>query len=232
MGRPYPQPLAPAKLAARTNREDRRKRVARAVVKRLAVSAVVAGAAPVATYVAVRPEVESAAAALAVTFAVPVAWAGFAALWQRRVDLDGALTIGAYGVALVATVISGGSALPLELRSAAETGAIGVACLVSVVLRRPLLLLALRILARRRERQKRVWRKALSQPASQGALPSTFSAVTVLVGVGFLVEAASQVALALLVPALVFVAASLPARFAVYGGEAGLYLALRRRGAG
>jgi hypothetical protein len=210
---------------------ERRRRVARAVVRRVLVSAVVACVAPVVTYIVVRPEVETTAAALAVTFAVPVAWAGLAALWQRRLDLDGTLTIGAYGLALVATVISGGSALPLELRSAAETGAIGVACLVSVVLRRPLLLLGLRILARRRERQKRSWRKAFSQPSSERGLPSTFSAVTTLVGVGFLLEAASQVALALLVPALVFVATSLPARFAVYGGEAGLYLALRRRGA-
>lgn len=193
----------------------------------LVVSVFVAGVAPVVTYVIARPRVESTAAALAITFAVPVAWAGLTALWRRRLDLDGSLTIGAYGLGIIVTVISGGSALPLKLHSAAETGAVGVACLVSVALRRPLLLVGVRLLARRRGRRRGVWRKTCAEPA----LLRTFSVITALVGVGFLIEAAGQVALALALPTLVFVAASLPARFAIYGGEAGLYFALRGRGA-
>jgi hypothetical protein len=207
-------------------RRARRDRLARAVARRMVTSTVVAGIAPFVTYLVVRPQVESNAMALAITFAVPVAWAGFAALWHGRLDLDGSLTIGAYGLALVVTVLSGGSALPLELRAAAETGAVGVACLVSVVLRQPLLLLGLRVMARRGGRRNGKWHGAVVPPK----LRHTFSVVTVIVGVGFLIEAASQVALALVLPTLVFVAVSLPVRFAIYGGGAGLYLAFRGHG--
>ncbi len=215
------EPLAPG-WAASSTRRARRTRLLHVVARRVAVATVVAGIAPVVTYAFVRPRVESNAVALAVTFAVPVAWAGLAALWQRRLDLDGSLTIGAYGLALIVTVLSGGSALPLKLHAAAETGAVGVACLVSVALRRPLLLLALRYAARRGNRRRATWRRAAPGPALH-----TFSVITVLVGLGFLVEAASQVALALVLPTMVFVAVSLPARFAVYGGGAGLFLAFR-----
>lgn len=209
------------------SRGARRSRLAHAVARRLVVSTVVAGVAPVLTYVVVRPRVESTAVALAITFAVPVAWAALTALWHWRLDLDGALTIGAYGLGLVVTILSGGSALPLKLHSAAETGALGVACLVSVVSRRPLLLISLRILARRKGRRREAWRKIFAVPAFGGS----FSLVTVLVGVGLLIEATSQVALALVLPTVVFVAVSLPARFAIYSGGAGLFLALRARGA-
>ncbi len=136
------------------------------------------------------------------------------------------LTMGAYGLGLLVTVLSGGSALPLKLHSAAETGVLGLACLVSVALRRPLLLLGLRILAHRRGRSNGAWRKVFAEPV----LGRTFSVITVIVGVGLLIEATSQAALALVLPTVVFVAVSLPVRFAIYGGGAGLFLALRGRG--
>jgi hypothetical protein len=207
-------------------RGARRSRLAHAVARRLIVSTIVAGVAPVITYVLVRPRVPSTAIALAITFAVPVAWAALSASWHRRLDLDGALTIGAYGLGVIVTVLSGGSALPLKLHSAAETGVLGMACLVSVALRRPLLLIGLRILARRKGRRRGAWRKVLAAPTFGG----TFSLVTVLVGVGLLIEATSQAALALVLPTVVFVAVSLPARFAIYSGGAGLFMALRGRG--
>ncbi len=208
-------------------RGARRTRLAHLVARRVVVSTVVAGVAPVITYVIVRPRVESTAVALAITFAVPVVWAALSACWHRRMDLDGMLTMGAYGLGLLVTVLSGGSALPLKLHSAAETGALGVACLVSVALRRPLLLLGLRIMARRRGRSRGAWHKVFAEPV----LSHTFSVITVIVGVGLLVEATSQAALALVLPTVVFVAVSLPVRFAIYGGGAGLFLALRGRSA-
>ena len=195
------------------------------MVRRVIVSSIVAGVVPFVTYILVRPRVESTAIALAITFAVPVVWAGFNGLWHWRLDLDDSLTIGAYGISLVVTVLSGGSALPLKLHAAAETGAVGVACLVSVVLRRPLLLLGLRIMAGRSRRRRGAWRKAFAATA----LRRTFSVITLLVGVGLLIEAASQVALALAVPTVVFVAVSLPVRFAIYSGGAGLFFAFRAR---
>jgi hypothetical protein len=205
-----------------------RRALARAVARRVAVSTLVAGVAPLLTYLIVRPQVESVAAALAVTFAVPVAWAGLAGLWRRRLDVDGILTISAYGIALALTIFTGGSALPLKLRSAAETGAAGVACLVSVVLRRPVVLLALRL--RARQVAPRAWRGAVwRKPAGERRAGRKFSVITVLVGAGLLVEAATQVALAFLTPTVVYVAASLPTRFAVYGSGAGLFFFVRAR---
>jgi hypothetical protein len=191
------------------------------------VSTIVAGIAPVVTYLAVRPRVQSTAVALAIAFGVPVAWAALTASWHQRLDLDGTLTIGAYALGLVVTVLSGGSATPLKLHSAAETGALGVACLVSVVFRRPLLLVALRILALRKGQRAGVWRKVFAEPK----LCRTLSVITLLVGVGLLIEATSQATLALLLPTIAFVAVSLPVGFAIYSGGAGLFLALRGRGA-
>jgi hypothetical protein len=192
------------------------------------VSTLVAGVAPLLTYLAVRPQVGSVAAALAVTFAVPVVWAGLAGLWRRRLDADGILTISAYGIALALTIFTGGSALPLKLRSAAETGAAGVACLVSVVLRRPLVLLALRLKAR--QAAPRAWRGTVWwKPSSERRAGRKFSTLTALLGAGLLVEAATQVALAFLTPTVVYVAASMPTRFAVYGSGAGLFFFMRAR---
>jgi hypothetical protein len=212
---------------AGTGRRDRRRRLAHAVARRVAVAMVVACVAPFVTYLVVRPNVESTALALAISFAVPVAWAGFSAMWHWRLDLDGALTIGAYGLALVVTVLSGGSALPLKLHSAAETGAAGVACIVSVVLRRPVVLLGLRLIARRSgSRRPGAWQKIFAKPA----LGRTFSTLTLIAGAVLLVDSASQVALALELPTVLFIAVSLPARFGIYACGAGLFLALRGRG--
>lgn len=212
---------------SRVSRSTRRSRLAHVAARRVFVSTIVAGIAPVVTYLVVRPRVQSTAIALAFAFGVPVAWAALTASWHRRLDLDGTLTIGAYALGLVVTILSGGSATPLKLHSAAETGALGVACLVSVVFRRPLLLLAIRILALRKGQRAGAWRKVFAEPN----LYRTFSVITLLVGVGLLIEATSQATLALLLPTVAFVALSLPVRFAIYSGGAGLFLALRGRGA-
>ncbi len=53
-----------------------------------------------------------------------------------------------YGVALLVTWLTGGSALALELRDAVPTGLLGLACLVSVLVGRPLLDVLLRLLGR------------------------------------------------------------------------------------
>jgi hypothetical protein len=208
-----------------TQGSDRRRRLFRVVVSRGLPNVAVAGLAPVVTYFTLRPHVRRAAIALAVSFAIPVVWAALCAAWRRRVNLTGMLSIGAYGLALIVTVLSGGSPLPLELQRAAETGAVGAACVISVGLRRPLLVPALRCLVRRSGRRSGTSRRGIDNPALRYRL----SVATLLVGAICLVDATVQATLALALPPGVFVAASTPARVAVFvGGGAMLVWCARR----
>jgi hypothetical protein len=159
---------------------------------------------PLALYFLVRPLVGSDTAALAVGAAAPAAGTLVAAAWRRQLRVLGLLTVVGLGAALVATVISGGSSLPLKLYRPLFTGAAGLAMIVSVALGRPLLVPALCALAGR-------------MPV--GSVPRrTATVVTAIVGVAFLVEAAVTVLLALSLPTGAFLIASRVVRFAIIGG--------------
>jgi hypothetical protein len=77
--------------------------------------------------------------ALAITEAIPIGWALLTGLRRRRLDpLALALAI-ALTAAVVVSLATGGSVLPLKLRRALIMGSLGIACVASVLLRRPLL---------------------------------------------------------------------------------------------
>jgi hypothetical protein len=57
--------------------------------------------------------------------------------------------VGLVGIGLLIVWLSGGSPLALELRDVVPTGLIGLACLVSVLVRKPLSLVLLRLFQRR-----------------------------------------------------------------------------------
>ena len=94
--------------------------------------------APVLAYAIVRPLVGSDALALGIAGAIPVVYSIVLAAVRRRIDPLALLTAIGFSLACLASVLAGGSALPLKLHEAAVTFGIGLVMLVAVVIGRPL----------------------------------------------------------------------------------------------
>ena len=164
---------------------------------------------PLAAYLVIRALIGSATGALAITEAVPAAWLLFAGVTRRRVDPVAALSTLTVAIALAAYALTGGDPLALKLRRGAVTGTLGVAALVSVALRRPLLLLVAENVA-----------KANPDAAARLIEPARRRAVTILtaiIGLTFAIDGATQIALALTVPSAMFVPDSTAVRIVVLG---------------
>lgn len=167
----------------------------------------------VAAYVILENALHSEAYALAITESAGVVWLLAVGLRQGRLNPFAAATAVVLVVALVITVASGGSALPLKLRRGAITGPLGLACLVSVAIGRPLLPALLDLLA-----------SGSPQPAA-GRLRSLRQAVpapkatwlTLIVGLTLTADAVVQVTLALTVSTTAFVGLTRLARIAISG---------------
>lgn len=112
-------------------------------------SVVVNGAAPLLVYLLCRPWLPGDVSALAIAMAVPVAGTLIVFAWRRRMDPIGVIAVFAYGVALIAALLSGGDPFVLKLQEAVVTGPLGLILLVSAAVRRPALLLATRLANRR-----------------------------------------------------------------------------------
>jgi hypothetical protein len=101
--------------------------------------------APLAIYFGFHAYEASDTKALGFAWMLPVVWM-FGASWaRRRIDIPGLFGTGVYGAALFVSVFLGGGALPLKLYRAVVSGIVGLVCLVSVALRRPVFV----VLARR-----------------------------------------------------------------------------------
>jgi hypothetical protein len=111
---------------------------------------------PALAYTWIRPQVASSTVALLVAMAIPAGWTIAVFAWRRRPAPLGLVSMAVTGVAVAVTYLAGGSPLVLELQDPAQTGAIGLACLVSVVMGRPLYLMVMRLLARRDARAARM----------------------------------------------------------------------------
>jgi hypothetical protein len=94
--------------------------------------------APLLAYGLVRPLVGSDALALGIAGVIPVTYSIVLAAARRRIDPLALLTAIGFSLASVASVIAGGSSLPLKLHEAAITFGIGLVMLVAVVIGRPL----------------------------------------------------------------------------------------------
>lgn len=92
----------------------------------------------VVVYFAVRPAVGSDAAGLAIAGAFPAAYAIVAVVVRRRAEWWSAATAVGYALACLASLLAGGSSLPLKLHEAAVTFLLGVVLLGTVLARHPL----------------------------------------------------------------------------------------------
>jgi hypothetical protein len=169
------------------------------------VVAVVVGGVPWLVYLLVRPHVDTTAQALMIASAIPLAWALARSARRRRVDASSLVVVVAYAAAVVLSVLLGGSALTFKLRDVAALAAVGLACLVSLAFRRPLLLTALQIIVRHRNDADTL-RRRLADPATQHDL----GAATALTGTLFALAAATDGLLIATVSTATFLAVSGP----------------------
>ncbi|MEK0099071.1 VC0807 family protein [Streptomyces sp. A475] len=172
-----------------------------------------ASAAPLALYYLLRPAVHSDATALAISGAVPVGLALASAAVRRHSPWAALLIATGLGLAVAATVLSGGSSLPLKLYRPLATGVFGLACLVSAAVHRPLLMLVVRALAGRDERVH----AALARTGDAGRLQRRLTGLTLIVGAVCLAEAGVTTALAFSLPTGAFLVTSRVIRWAVAG---------------
>ena len=155
---------------------------------------------PLIAFVVILQTLGNATEALAIAEAIPMLWVLAYAIWRRRIEPVGATAVAGFGIALLVTIALGGSALPLELHRAVFPGAVGLACLISLAARRPLLSVASSKLEHARPEPAPATRPRLDTPGSHQVL----AVLTAIIGVTLLADAATQVALALTVSTSTF----------------------------
>jgi hypothetical protein len=179
-------------------------------------------AAPVLAYVLLRPHVHSDITALVVGAAVPAAYTVGVALWRHRLDAIGVFAVVCFVIGLLLVVATGGNELVFKIREDLWTGPLGLAFLLSVAVRRPLLLMILQRVARRNAEIA----ERLGDPQAR-RIPTVATGV---IGLILLVHAVIVVALALTTSTTAFLALKEPVSLPiVVGGLAALVWWIRRQ---
>jgi hypothetical protein len=104
--------------------------------------------APLAAYYLIHSHVASSALALALAGTIPVGYTLAILVVRRKLSPMGVVSVVSFGIGVLISWASGGSALALELQDPELTGLIGIACLVSVAIGHPLHPIILRMLGR------------------------------------------------------------------------------------
>lgn len=177
--------------------------------------------APALVYALIRPHVAGNASALLAAMAIPAGWTVARFAWRRRADPFGLISVAGLGSALAVSYLTGGSTLALELHDPAVTGALGLACIVSVIARRPLQLVALRLLALRNAQAARL----LAAPA----IRRNSTVETAIIGAIFLTHAITITVLALTLPTGTFLAVSRPVGLPIIVAGLPILIGYRRR---
>jgi len=169
-------------------------------------------AATLIAFFALRAALGNSTAALAITDGIPLVWLLGIGLAHRRLERVALIPVVVFTVALLASIAFGGSALPLELRRSVFPGAVGLACLFSLLVRRPLVLEAASRMPR--PDQPLGEEDRLARPEVRRML----TVLTAIVGVTGLADAIAQVVLALSLSTSQFVVAAHVASYVTIGG--------------
>ncbi len=167
-------------------------------------------AVPVLVYALLRPHVHSDITALVVGAAIPTAYSAGVLLWRRRLDAIGVFAIVCFAFGLLLVTATGGNELVFKLREDIWTGILGLACLISVAVRRPLFFVGLRLAARRNTQ--------IAEQISEPHARRIITVVTWAIGVILLVHALVIVALALTASTTTFLILKTPFSLAIVGG--------------
>ncbi|HEV2639375.1 MAG TPA: VC0807 family protein [Actinocrinis sp.] len=160
-------------------------------------------------------------AALAYSGAIPTAFtlAGF--LRTRRISALGALSIVGFAAAVAISVLFDGSPLAFELQEPLITGTLGLALLISALIRKPLLLTALRIAARNDP--------ALVDLLAKPGAAQRISILTTIIGATLTLHSATLTFLALTRSASTYVAISKPVGLPILAAGMAILIWYRRR---
>ncbi len=161
---------------------------------------------PIGVYFLVRSHVHTDTQALLVAGGFSAVWIVVQFVRRRTVDVVGAVVLFGFAVGVVSSTLLGGNAYVLKVRDAAFTALFGVACIVTLFTHeRPALFYVGRYLS------------AGSDPAKVSAfdqlheVPSgrhAFRVLSVVWGIGLVVEAAARMTLADMLPTGTFLAVS------------------------
>ena len=159
-------------------------------------SAVINGIVPVAVYWLLRPHVASDTVALGCAAGIPICWGVIQMVGSRQLEALNVAAIAGFLIALLISIAAGDNPLPLKLYGSVVAAALGIACLISIVVRKPLVLAILRMPARY-EPTLATWLEKVSQePAGLRHL----NVVTAIIGTTLLVDAAAHATVAILLP--------------------------------
>lgn len=194
----------------------------RRTITGFAISLVINAVVPVLAYLLIRPHLHSDTIALVIAAGIPVSYTAVILLWRRRLDPIGVIAIAGFGFGLLLLVATGGNELAFKLREDIWTGPAGLACLISVAVRRPLLPLVLRLAARR---NPDIAERLHAPGADRIATVSTG-----VIGVILVIHALVLIVLALTASTATYLALSRPISWAIVGGGlAGLVWWIRRQ---
>jgi hypothetical protein len=164
---------------------------------------------PLVAYLALKQIAGNDTVALAVAEAIPCVWIVAMMARTKQFQPIAMVPLTVFGIALLITLLSGGSTLPLKLRRGFLTGGIGIGCLVSLAIRRPLLEVLLPFFVRLRRIPERHARLLIDTDVGRRLL----IAITALIGIICTVDATLQVVLAFTVSTSTFLVASKLARY-------------------
>jgi hypothetical protein len=174
-------------------------------------------AAPLLAYHLIRPHTGSSAMALALSGAIPVVYTLAILAVRSKLSALGVVSVALFAIGVLASWVSGGGALAMELQDPALFGLFGIACLVSIAVGHPLHQVILRAMGRRNPHY--------TQVADRAAASGTSTVSTAIIGLAFLGHAVAVAVLALTQTISTFLALQNPVGLPFLGlGVAGLFI--------
>jgi hypothetical protein len=163
-------------------------------VRELGPSIIFGALVPLGIYYAVRRHVHSDAQALIIAGAFPVAWILFGIIRTRQVDIIGAIVLFGFVIGVASSTLLGGNAYVLKARDSAFTAVFGLVCLGSIFTKgRPAIFFVGRYLSAGNDPDKKAAFDGLHElPTGQ----RTFRVLTLVWGIGLLIEASTRLVLA------------------------------------
>lgn len=163
-------------------------------VRELLPSLIFGAAVPIGVYFAVRPHVSTDAEGLIIAGSASVSWILVQFVRNRQVDFVGAIVLFGFLVGVVSSTVLGGNAYVLKVRDAFFTALFGIACIVTIYTHdRPALFYVGRYLSAGKDPAKMA---AYNQLHEIPTARHTFRILSVVWGIGLLIEASFRMTLA------------------------------------
>ena len=174
-----------------------------------------AGVLPVILYALLRPHLGSDAATLGVVTVFPLAEIAFERIRHGRLEPIGAIVLAGILVGLAGSVFMGGDPFLLKVRESLLTGLFGLACLASLLTRRPAMFYLARSFATGGDPGMLA---AFDARWELPTVPLRFRISTTVWGVGLVAEAAARTVLAMVMPTQAFLVVAQVISYSVLAG--------------